>query len=271
MSPVQSSHSPSKRVISLTWLVMLPAVALVACGDLADSSTGSDSEPEASIEMPDLVSSRLDVAISDLAALGVNEDDIEVVGGGSFGVLDESNWTVCEQRPGAGDSLLDNVRLIVDRSCPEPAAAESSEAQVDDSAATAGDDSSAGEEEATEETREPDSPVRFLTGARGDLRDMRKDLKDMEEALDEGGFLRVAGNVLELSFNIGQLQSLEPPVEVANEWDAALTALEVDVARLGDLISDDGTPKQVNDALRDSRSSIRDALGVLDAYEESLD
>jgi len=250
---------------------MLPAIALVACGDLADSSTGSEPEPEAAIEMPDLVSSRLDVAISDLEELGVNEDDIEIVGGGSFGVLDESNWTVCEQRPGAGEPSLENLRLIVDRDCPEPAAAETPGTEVDDSAASAGDDLSVGEEDATEETREPDSPVRFLSGARGDLRDMRKDLRDIEEALDEGGFLRVAGNVLELSFNIGQLQSLEPPVKVASEWESALAALEVNVDRLADLISDDGTPRQVNNALRDSRSSIKDAIGVLDAYEETLD
>ncbi len=31
------------------------------------------------------------------ARLGVTEDAVEVVGGGTFGVVDESAWVVCEQ------------------------------------------------------------------------------------------------------------------------------------------------------------------------------
>jgi hypothetical protein len=34
-----------------------------------------------------------------------------------FGVVDESNWTVCKQRPKAGASGADQARLVVDRSC----------------------------------------------------------------------------------------------------------------------------------------------------------
>jgi hypothetical protein len=68
--------------------------------------------------MPDLVGERLDVAKSDLSAAGISENDVEVVGGGTFGVVVESNWTVCEQSPSPGSTASD-VRVIVDRECDE--------------------------------------------------------------------------------------------------------------------------------------------------------
>lgn len=66
--------------------------------------------------MPDIVGERLDVAKSDLSAAGVSEDKVEVVGGGSLGVVDESNWTVCEQAPPPG-STAEDVRVLVNRVC----------------------------------------------------------------------------------------------------------------------------------------------------------
>lgn len=77
--------------------------------------------------MPDVVGDRLDVAKSDLSAAGVSEGDVEVVGGGMFGVVDESNWTVCEQSPSAGSAASD-VRVVVDRECAGGGAETSSDA-----------------------------------------------------------------------------------------------------------------------------------------------
>lgn len=68
--------------------------------------------------MPDVVGSRLDAALSDLERAGV-KDDAEVLGGGTFGVIDESNWEVCEQLPAAGQAVTDTPRLTVERTCPE--------------------------------------------------------------------------------------------------------------------------------------------------------
>jgi beta-lactam-binding protein with PASTA domain len=89
-------------------------VLLAGCGGGASSSPS----------MPNVTGERLDVAYSDLDAAGVSKGDVEVVGGGTFGVVVESNWVVCEQRPAAG-ATIERVRLIVDRSCggaPEPSA-----------------------------------------------------------------------------------------------------------------------------------------------------
>lgn len=67
--------------------------------------------------MPRVVNSRLDVAQSDLKAAGINEDAVEILGGGAFGVIDESNWNVCAQEPEPGEAITGKVRLTVDRSC----------------------------------------------------------------------------------------------------------------------------------------------------------
>jgi hypothetical protein len=63
--------------------------------------------------VPDLVGERLDVAESDLRELGLRYRE---VGGGAFGIVDASNWKVCETRPAAG-AKAKRVKLIVEREC----------------------------------------------------------------------------------------------------------------------------------------------------------
>jgi len=66
--------------------------------------------------VPDLVGERLDIAEDDLRSRGLRFTEI---GGGTFGILVLSNWTVCETRPAAGTSVAKRarVKLIVDRDC----------------------------------------------------------------------------------------------------------------------------------------------------------
>lgn len=97
----------SLRGAAVAVMLVISAAAVSACG--------GGSSPSAS--MPSVTGERLDLAYSDLSAAGVGHDDVEIVGGGTFGVLDESNWIVCEQRPSAGAAAV-SVRLVVDRSCP---------------------------------------------------------------------------------------------------------------------------------------------------------
>lgn len=93
------------------------SVALAGCGG----------DP---VAMPSVEGSRLDLALSDIDRAGYNPDDVEIVGGGVLGVVDESNWTVCTQEPAAGDTIDDAPRLVVDRECAdaEPDLVEPSEA-----------------------------------------------------------------------------------------------------------------------------------------------
>lgn len=80
------------------------AVGLAACGSGEDPS------------MPDVAGKKLDVAQSDIERAGFS-DDVDVVGGGVFGILDEANWEVCEQTPAPGEPLTDAPRLVVERDC----------------------------------------------------------------------------------------------------------------------------------------------------------
>lgn len=90
---------PLRPVVLLTF-----ASVLVACG--------SDD-----VTMPDVTGKKLDVAYDELKSAGLDDKDkIEVKGGGIFGVLVESNWTVCKQSPAAGKTVSAST-LTVKRSC----------------------------------------------------------------------------------------------------------------------------------------------------------
>ena len=66
--------------------------------------------------MPDVAGNKLNVALSDIERAGF-EDDVDVDGGGLFGIVNESNWEVCEQMPAAGKPLTRAPRLKVERDC----------------------------------------------------------------------------------------------------------------------------------------------------------
>mgnify|MGYP002079427557 FL=1 len=94
---------------------------------LSLAGCGSSEKPT----MPDVQGQQLDVALSDIKRAGI-DDEAEIVGGGLLGVLDESNWQVCSQSPGPGQSVTVQPRLTVDRACsddePEPGVSTSSPA-----------------------------------------------------------------------------------------------------------------------------------------------
>lgn len=98
------------------------AVVLGSCG--GGSAGGAD---DAGAVMPDVIGRQLDIALSDITDAGF-DDDVDVDGGGTFGVVVESNWTVCAQSPAPGQPL-DAPKLTVDREC--EAAADASSPPVD--------------------------------------------------------------------------------------------------------------------------------------------
>lgn len=257
------------------WLVAGLVLLFVLVGISSGGGSTDEAEPAPEVDpMPSVLGERLDVALSDLEAFGVSEGDIEIVGGGAFGILDESNWTVCEQRPEPGSIDLVDFRLVVDRTCPDTDAGEGSveqevaEESADDAAADA--DPAEGVESEETAAAEPDSPATFIPAARRDLRDLRKDVNDLETAIAEGGVLRVAGNQVELAFNLGQLGSLNPPEEYAAEWNAQLDAVSSQIDAMNVLIDEDGTPGQVADAIDAARTAINAALDSVNEYESSL-
>jgi hypothetical protein len=91
------------------------AVAVVTL--VGFSGCGSDT----TAVMPDVTGKKLDVAKSTIRNAGF-EDEVKVDGGGAFGVLNESNWEVCDQSPSAGAAVSGAPRLTIDRSCHDDAA-----------------------------------------------------------------------------------------------------------------------------------------------------
>jgi len=86
--------------------ITLVAVAISPC--LAACNSGNTTAA-----VPNVVGERLDVAEGDVQDAGL---DYEEVGGGMFGIVVKSNWTVCSTDPASG-STAGKVRLIVDRTC----------------------------------------------------------------------------------------------------------------------------------------------------------
>lgn len=119
----------------------------------------ADGEP---VTMPDVVGKRLDIATSDVERAGF-DDEVEVLGGGSFGVIDESNWTVCSQEPDGGSVISAAPRITVDRTCDagdalDPEADE--QAPESDAAVTPTEDTTAASsDERRKKKREPQPAV----------------------------------------------------------------------------------------------------------------
>ena len=90
--------------------VLRAAVALIVL--LGLFGCGGDKPPV----MPSVLGLKLDTALSDIEPAGFS-NQVEVLGGGLLGIIDKSNWTVCEQEPAAGQ-VVEKPRLTVDRACP---------------------------------------------------------------------------------------------------------------------------------------------------------
>ena len=106
----------------------------------------------------------------------------------------------------------------------------------------------------------PYSPVQLRTSALGDLADMRKDVADARQRIAEGGFARLYGNVLELSFNLGQLQSVDPSPEIINEWNEKLSKLEAAVDKFSEGIS--------SESVANSRAHLDGILNAISSLEK---
>jgi PASTA domain len=96
---------PRRRRSHLRVGALAVALSLASCG-------GAPDHP-----VPDVVGERLDLAKSHVEDAGL---EAEPVGGGTFGVVNESNWTVCSQEPAPGTTDIKKVKLIVDRVCSAP-------------------------------------------------------------------------------------------------------------------------------------------------------
>jgi beta-lactam-binding protein with PASTA domain len=176
--------------------------------------------------MPDLTAKRLDIALSDLERAGYG-DEPEVLGGGMFGVVDQSNWTVCDQSPAPGESVTNTPRLTVDRSCEGLDTNEGEDTQVADE--------SSEEPSPVQQVRKPNKKPRrasarpaaetfvmpFLVGA---------NLQDAQDRLQSlGSFLLTQNDATGLE----RFQMLDSGWKVCAQIPAA--GMKVSLARMVDL------------------------------------
>lgn len=108
-----------------------------------------------------------------------------------------------------------------------------------------------------------DGDPNFVQLSRGDLADFSKDLNDMIVTIDEGGFWRLLGNSIELSFNYGQLSSRTPPASIAEEWNAQLPVLDEQITRIDDAIADDRTD-DLRAIIAEAQNQVAVLNGILD-------
>lgn len=103
------------------------------------------------------------------------------------------------------------------------------------------------------------SPVEFRSSALGDLADLRKDLADLKQRIDEGGLVRLYGNVLELTFNVAQLQAISPSDDYSLAWQEKLIFLEKAIDEFSNGLSEDSVAK--------SKTHLRKISEVIDDLE----
>jgi hypothetical protein len=90
-------------------------------------------------------------------------------------------------------------------------------------------------------TQDPDSAdnvAYFLISSNGQFRDLDKDIRDAGKRAKADETLRLLGNIFEFSFNFGQLQSLDPPTAIADEWLAGLAKLDKAISKSSDAAAD---------------------------------
>jgi myo-inositol-hexaphosphate 3-phosphohydrolase len=109
----QQAAAPTRTVTVQTNSAPAPTVTVEHTN--AESTSGSSSSAASSGHaVPRLTGERLDVAEDKLTQTGLRYKEI---GGGTFGIVVKSNWTVCQTEPAAGSRTSGRVRLIVDRDC----------------------------------------------------------------------------------------------------------------------------------------------------------
>ena len=155
--------------------------ALAACVAALVGACGGGESGGESKAVPDVVGLRLDVAKDDLKNAGVDDDHITVLGGGSLGIVTESNWIVCDQEPRAGAPKADRVRLTVDRVCGDddsldPSGSTTTKPAVQGTTATSGVPAT--------------SSVRTVPNMVG------QDLQDAQDAMQAAGFYNLKSHDL---------------------------------------------------------------------------
>jgi hypothetical protein len=107
--------------------------------------------------------------------------------------------------------------------------------------------------------------LEFRFSALRDLKDLRNDVNDARVGISEDGLGKFFWNVVEIQFNLAQLESLLPREEYADRWNEKLEILRNAVAQL-DTSDEDLTISKAKSQL----NSILNAIPALETIARSL-
>lgn len=107
----------------------------------------------------------------------------------------------------------------------------------------------------------------FVYSSTGQFADLNKDIDDAVRRAKADQTIRLLGNILELTFNFGQLEALDPPTAVSKPWATAMDKLEknIDVASemATDFTSGKTTLNEVLNSLENVRKQVKSLANVV--------
>jgi hypothetical protein len=115
------------------------------------------------------------------------------------------------------------------------------------------------------ESPTPETPLEFRFSALRDLKDLRTDVNDARIGISENGLGKFYWNVVEIQFNMAQLEALMPREEYAERWNQKLDILKKAVAAL-DTSDENLTISKAKSQL----NSVLNAIPALESIAKSL-
>jgi hypothetical protein len=116
-----------------------------------------------------------------------------------------------------------------------------STSQQETSTPTPTESESESSEPSPEASTDPDSADNisyFIYSSNGQFIDLDKDINDAIGRAENDQTIRLLGNVLEFAFNYGQLNALDAPTAVAEQWADGLAALDAAIELSSDGAAD---------------------------------
>ena len=111
----------------------------------------------------------------------------------------------------------------------------------------------------------PETPLEFRFAALRDLADLRKDIKEARTGISENGLGKFYWNLVEIRFNLSQLEMLLPRDEYAEKWNAKLAILKKAI----EAIDTDDENLTISQAKR-QLDAILQAIPALEQIAKSL-
>lgn len=110
----------------------------------------------------------------------------------------------------------------------------------------------------------------FIYSSTGQFKDMNKDLDDAVGRANNDQTIRLLGNILELTFNLGQLKALDAPTAVAKSWSNGLVKLEASIDAASDIATDFSSGQASLSEILGSLESVRGKINGLKKVVSNL-